>query len=129
MENHLQAVQTSLQHHHLDAILVSSLPNIIYLTGFSGFTKEDRDAFLLITKSDKYIFTHGIYKEEAEKEMADFTLINMSRGQPISASLKELIEKQRINKLGFEAFDLTVREYDHITKNLDEVIFKPTNLI
>ena len=65
----LAALADGLTAAHVDGLLITSLPNIRYLTGFSGFSTEDRDAFLLITKNHQYIFTHGIYKEAAEKEI------------------------------------------------------------
>ena len=46
-----------------DAILISSVPNIIYLTGFSAFSEIEREAFVLLTKNKKYIYAY-IYREK-----------------------------------------------------------------
>lgn len=113
----------------LDALFISSVPNIIYLTGFSGFSKEDRDAFLLITKNKQYIYTHGIYKDATEKFIKDFELVEMKRENPISKSLKYLIEKHKINKLGVEEFDLRVNEYQNLLKHLNKKTIRPAILV
>lgn len=125
----LHKLKTLLDDHNLDALFVSSVPNITYLTGFSGFGTLDRDAFLLITKKDQYIFTHGIYKEVAEKEIRDFELIPISRENPISDLLKKIIDKYQIRKLGFEAYDLTVEEYKKLLSYVPEPFLKPSYLV
>jgi Xaa-Pro aminopeptidase len=129
MSTHLSTLQSALITNNLDAVLISSLPNITYLTGFSGFTPPDRDAFLFITRQKQFVFTHGIYKEVAEKEMKDFTLIGMSRNQPIANQIKKIIQTEKLNKLGFEGFDLTVNEYERLLKEIDTSILQPTNII
>jgi Xaa-Pro aminopeptidase len=129
MNPRLQKLREFLDEENLDAIFVSSLPNIIYLTNFSDFTTLDRDGFLLITKKHQYIFTHGIYKEAVEKQVKNFTLIAIKRENPISKSVKDLIEKEKIKSLGFEAFDLKVDEYDRLLKEVDQKILKQTRLI
>jgi len=69
-----------LLHKNFDAILVSATANIIYLTGFAGFSEHEREAYLLITKTKNYIFTDGRYTEVARK-IKDFKLIEISSGR------------------------------------------------
>ena len=125
----LKRLRKLLKEQSLDAIFISSLPNITYFTKFSGFSTEDRDAFLLITKDEQYIFTHGIYREAVKKAIADFTLIEMKRENPISSALYELVSTLQINKLGFEAFDLRVSEYENIIKQIDKDILVSTDIV
>src|SRR5579872_7208845 len=96
MNPRLQKLRKFLRQENLDAIFVSSLPNIIYLTDFSDFTTFERDGFLLITQKNKYIFTHGIYKEAVERQVKNFSLIAIERENPISKSVKDIIEKENI---------------------------------
>ncbi len=128
-KNQLHTLQKILTKHKLDAFFVSSIPTITYLTHFSGFDNEDRNAFLLITRQTQYIFTHGIYKEAAQKYMSDFTLIDITREQPMSSSLQQLMEKHTIQKLGFEADDMTYLEYLSLTKKIDKNILFPADEI
>lgn len=129
MNPRLQKLRQFLHQENLDAIFISSLPNIIYLTNFSDFTQFERDGFLLITQNNQYIFTHGIYQEAVEKQVKDFKLIAIKRENPISKSVKAIIEKENIRSLGFEAFDLKVTEYERLLAEVDKKIVKPTTLI
>ena len=112
-----------------DAVFISSIPNIIYLTDFSGFSTEDRDAFLLITQKQQYIFTHGIYKEYVKKNLKKFTLIEMSRENPTSKSLKAIITKHKLKKLGYEDSDLSVWEFNRLLKHVNKKVLTPTAII
>jgi Xaa-Pro aminopeptidase len=123
----LSTFQAVLKKNNFDAIFVSAIPTITYLTNFSGFDNEDRNAFLLITPTHQYIFTHGIYTEAAEKHIPDFTLIDIAREQPMSSSLFHLVEKHAIKKLGFEAADLTYLEYLSLTKKIDKNLLVPAD--
>lgn len=118
-----------LKKHHLDGFFISSVPSITYLTHFSGFDNEDRNAFLLITAKNQYIFTHGIYKEAVKKYIKGFTLVDIERNQPLSGSLGQLIQKHKVKKLGIEADDLTYMEYLSLTKKIEEEIFIPSDII
>src|SRR5581483_3987984 len=111
MNSRLDKLRELLVKQHLDAIFISSTTNITYLTNFSDFTTTDRDGFLLITKTNQYIFTHGIYKEVVEKKLKNFKLIPIVRENPISSALKKIVQEDKIKKLGFESFDLRVNEY------------------
>lgn len=129
MDSRITKLIKLLDENSLDALFVSSLPNITYLTGFAGFSNEDRDAFLLITHKHQYIFTHGIYKEAVKRQVKNFDLIDIKRESPISASLGKLVEEEQIGALGFEAFDLRVAEYDRLTKQLNKDILSPSNIV
>src|SRR5579863_61475 len=129
MNSRLKLLRNLLDEEHLDAVLVSSLSNITYLANFSDFTSHDRDGYLLITKKNQYIFTHGIYKEAVEKHVKNFTFIHILRENPISVVIKKIAEEERIEALGFEAFDLKVNEYNRLIHEVDKKILKPTNVI
>src|ERR1700722_18570293 len=129
MNSRIQQLRKLLDKESLDAVLISTLPNITYLSSFSGFTTEDRDAYLLISKKKQYIFTHPIYREVAQKDFSDFTLVEYRRNNPFHKAVKSIIEKEKITSLGFEAFDLTVNDYIVLTEEINKKIFRPFNLI
>lgn len=129
MDARLSNLRTLLKDNSLDALFISSLPNIAYLTNYSGFSTQDRDAFLLLTKNNQYIFTHGIYKEDVKRKVTHFELIEITRESPIGTSVKNAVATHNIAKLGFEAFDLKVSEYDRLTKQIDKDILQPANLV
>lgn len=129
MDSQLALLRKHLKEKSLDALFISSLPNIAYLTGYAKFSAQDRDAFVLITQNSQYIFTHGIYKEDVKKNVKNFTLIDIKRENPISTAVKNLIDEHGIKKLGFEAFDLKVSEYERLTKQIDNNILTSSDLV
>ena len=94
---------------NFDALLVSSIPNIIYLTGFAGFSEHEREAYLLLTKTKNYIFTDGRYTEVAGKIKA-FKLVEISSKRKFIDSLKEIVIKERINKMAIDENDIKILE-------------------
>jgi Xaa-Pro aminopeptidase len=98
-----------------DALLISSIYNIIYLTGFNGFSSEEREAYLLITKNNNYIFTDARYSEVVKK-IANFKLLEISSKTSFTQILKEIVTKDKIRIIAIEENDLTAAETIKIKK-------------
>lgn len=107
-----------LKDEQLDALLISSAYNISYLTGASYFSIEEREAFILTTTKQLYLFTDGRYMEMAGKYIPHVTLVEISSSQKLTDSLKKIIEQQQYTSIGFESQNLTVHEYQSIKKAL-----------
>ncbi|MGH7710015.1 MAG: aminopeptidase P family N-terminal domain-containing protein, partial [Gemmatimonadaceae bacterium] len=65
-EGRAQALVERLRKDALDGLLVTSLPNVRYLTGFSG-----TNAILLVTATQRWLFTDFRYAEQAQTEAGD----------------------------------------------------------
>lgn len=122
MQIRLETARTILIEQSIDAVLLSSLPNIIYATDYSGFCPDERDAYVLITKTAGYIFTHALYAEAMPAAVPHLTLIEMKRDAPFAKQLETLCKKHTITKLGFEDNNLTVSEYQSITSLPIEIV-------
>ncbi len=129
MDTRLSKLRSQMLKQKLDAVLISSIPNIIYLTDFSGFGTKDRDAFLLITNTHQYLFTHAIYRDAAMKFIKKFELIGMNRENPTGESIKKLIINHSIKKLGFEDANLSVWEFERLFKKVNKKILLPTGVV
>lgn len=99
-----------------DAVLISSIPNIIYLTKYSGFSKEEREAFLFVTSTKQYILTDGRYTHAVKKLIPDFQLIEISGKNSLEKIFKNLISKHKIKRLGFEGNNLSFLEHKTFKK-------------
>lgn len=110
MDKRLLSVRTLIKRQNLDALLISSIPNIIYLSKYSGFSKDEREAFLLLTKAGQYIITDGRYSEAVRKQVKDFELIETSGNYSLKDALASLAKKLKIKKLGIEEKNITVSE-------------------
>ncbi len=109
--NLLERVKKLLAEEKLDAILLSSVPNILYLTGFSHFSKDEREAFLLITKKNQYILTDGRYSHAVRTHIKDFQLEEISSHTPLKKLLSKIVKKEKLANVGIEETNLTVAEY------------------
>jgi Xaa-Pro aminopeptidase len=113
----IDSLQNELSKNKLDALLVSNAINIFYLTGFR-FDPIEREAFLLISKKENYIFTDGRYSETVSKNIKNFKLIETTPSKKFLHNLKDLSNKSKLKKIGFEEDNLTVSEYTAIKKEL-----------
>lgn len=105
----------------LDAILISSIPNIIYLTNYSGFSKEEREAYLFITKDSQYILTDGRYSEAVKTLIPDFKLIEISSKTSATQTLKKLVKQHKIKKIGFEGHNINHLEHKKLTQTVGKM--------
>lgn len=108
-------LKTVLEQNRLDALLLNHLPNIRYLSGFTGSA-----AVLLVTKSKILLFTDGRYKEQARTEVLGARVI-VARKSALAAAgewLHGYSKKLGIRILGIEAQHLTVAERDQLGKAL-----------
>lgn len=118
-EQRLKTIKEKLKEEKLDGLLISSVPNISYLTGYSNFAKEERDGFVLITENGNYILTHSIYSSTLEGKIPNFKVIEISRRDPPEEVIKKLLKKG--DSLGIEEHDLSAYEYKKLNavfKNL-----------
>lgn len=100
---------------NFDALLVSSIPNIICLTGFAGFSNEEREAYLLVTKAGNYIFTDGRYFEVVKKIKA-FRLVEISANKNFEQVLKEIVVEEKIEKMAIDEDNIKVTELIRIKR-------------
>ncbi len=80
----------------IDALLVSGLPNIRYLTGFTG-----DNAQLLITPNSQTLFTDPRYTIQASEECTCPVKIHAKR--PLDQAVAESIRRKKFKRIGFEA--------------------------
>ncbi|MDP3726952.1 MAG: Xaa-Pro peptidase family protein [bacterium] len=122
MYSQLSKLRKEMSKHHLDAVLISSVSNITYLTGYSGFSPEEREAFLFIVAQPQglthktpgvtgYIITDGRYSEAVHAQIKNFELIERTADFPFEKILKDLAKKLKIKRVGFEENNITVSEY------------------
>lgn len=98
-------VKLSLE--NLDALLVSSSPNVTYLSGF-----RDAEGYLLVARGLAPVyFTNFLYKYEAQK-LADCN-IRVNSGNTFK-SIARTAKTLKIKRLGFEAKNISFLEYRKI---------------
>ncbi|MBI3485363.1 aminopeptidase P family protein [Candidatus Daviesbacteria bacterium] len=106
----------------LDGVLVTHATNIAYLTDYYNFSKEEREAYLLITKNSQFILTDGRYSEAIQKHLPDFRLITLTSHNIIDKQLKKLTKTKGLKKVGFEGENLSFLEYQKFSKIFIEFV-------
>ncbi len=111
-------VRHFLQTYNIDAVLISSVPNIIYLTSYSGFSYQERDAYILITKYEQYLFTNSLYFDEVKDVVKDFQIYEINKKNPFTKLLAKPLKDKNIQILGIESDNLTLKEYQVLKKTI-----------
>ncbi|MEK7617374.1 MAG: Xaa-Pro peptidase family protein [Patescibacteria group bacterium] len=114
-DKRIKDLREELLDEKLDGVLVSSVSNISYLSGYSNFSKEEREAYIFIGKNFSYIITDGRYSEAIKKEVPHLTLFERGNGKSTEELFKK--HKKEIKALGIEEDNLTVEEHKIIKKN------------
>lgn len=101
---------TELERRKLDALIVSALPNVRYLSGFTG-----SNALLLAARDEAVLFTDPRYQIQARQE-ADCR-VRVVKGPLVKALLK-VAQRGRVRSLGFEAGRLSYADYELLRQEL-----------
>lgn len=96
----------------VDALLVSRLPNVRYLTGFSGSNGQ-----VLVGAAGSVFLTDGRYDEQSRREVGDLERRIYLDGFP--ALVLEVCRFLGVTRLGFEAAGTTVKARDELEEALD----------
>jgi Xaa-Pro aminopeptidase len=124
MTTRILSLQDRLVKLHLDALLFNTsevVPsiNVRYLSGFTG-----SDAAVLITESDRRLFTDGRYKTQASEEAEGFRVhVVRSRVDAVARSLKA----QGVRRLGIEAGRVSYELVTALTRKVPELEPIPLN--
>lgn len=130
-QNRIDKIKATLTKNKLEAVLVSSVSNIAYLTGYTNFSPHEREAFLLITKNKQYILTDARYSEAIANQVKHLELVEVSSKKSAKKIISQLSKTHSIKNLGIEEGNLTVAEFNAFSyfKKLKHVDFKKNRAI
>jgi Xaa-Pro aminopeptidase len=103
----------ALDQNRLDALLVTHLPNISYLCGFTGSA-----GVLVVSQLEYLFFTDGRYTEQAHQEVKGVR-IKILPGKSGAVAAADWIAKQKSwRRIGIDAAHMTVAERGAFAKTL-----------
>jgi Xaa-Pro aminopeptidase len=111
-QHRLEQVREAMVAAGADALTITHLPNILYLSGFSG-----SNAVLLILGDLVHLFTDGRYTIQAHEE-APQTRVHIVR-TPLAQACGEFLRSRSARKrwrVAFEAASLNVAEWERLKK-------------
>jgi len=113
----LEKIKELLNEHKLDAIYVTHLPNIRYLSGFSGSS-----AFLIITKNTDYFITDFRYKKQSAEQVKGFTI---ATNYITTDEMKKIFAAEKFKNVGIESTHITVNGLETLKSTFPDVKFVP----
>jgi Xaa-Pro aminopeptidase len=108
------ALSARLDELGVDAFLVSHLPNVRYLTGFTG-----SNGWLILSAERSVFLTDGRYTEQSRHEVPDLERITCLQG--LEDPLRQQCEHLDARRLGFEAEAVTVGRHERYVEALNGV--------
>ncbi|MGA8029949.1 MAG: Xaa-Pro peptidase family protein [Bryobacteraceae bacterium] len=108
-----------LQQARANAFLVSALPNVRYLSGFTG-----SNGALLLTRDRALLFTDPRYQVQAPRE-SDCE-VKVAKG-PLTKALSSWIKRLRIKSLAFEENRIAFEDHRQLREQLPGIRLKPVS--
>jgi Xaa-Pro aminopeptidase len=113
-ETRRASAATLLDEPKLDALLVTNLHNVRYLTGFTG----SNGAVLLFKDRPAVLFTDPRYTVQSQQQVT--CRVRIAKG-PLPKSILQEINRSRVRRVGFEQDHMTVAEREALKRELEPV--------
>ena len=98
----------------VDAVLISRLPNVRYLTGFTGSAGQ-----VLLGSEGGVLVTDGRYAEQSRQEVPD--LDRVASTEPATTAIADHGRRLGVRRLGFERHAVTVAQLDGLRGALEGI--------
>jgi Xaa-Pro aminopeptidase len=122
VERRLQEVRRQLIASRLDALLVSHLPHVRYLTGFSG-----SNGLCIITLQKQYFLTDRRYRDQSKAEIEGFEISVTQVGLLEEAGKRRLLKGE--SRVGFESVHTSVEAHSKMRKLFAGSTLVPTRSV
>lgn len=117
----LSALADSLTAAHVDALLVTSLANVRYLTGFSGSS-----ALLLVSPRDTVLITDFRYQTQAPEEVGEIARVVIEPQSLWTGLWQQLGQQPVAPVIGFESAHVVHRDFQRLMEAGSRWQWRPT---
>jgi Xaa-Pro aminopeptidase len=118
-QERVNRIKRVLREDHLDGILITSLENVHYLSGFTG-----SDAALVMTETKGYFLADSRYTTQAKEEVSGFELIEYKKKVE---GLSDLMNGLELRGIGFESQNVTYGAHKELAEELSGGELIPLN--
>ena len=115
----VQNIKAKLKSHDIDGIFITSPYNISYLTNLFPSSIEEREYYLLVTKSQAYLMAPKMFMMAVKEKTKNFIYLEITAKKGLYENVLEICKKERVNSLGFEEENLLFKEYGHLEEVLE----------
>jgi Xaa-Pro aminopeptidase len=117
----LDALRAAVLDEHLDALVVTALPNVRYLTGFSGSS-----AMLLVTHAAAVLLTDFRYQAQAAAEVGDVASCRIEAASLWVGLFDQMATTPGLHVVGFESAHLLHRDFERLLREGQRWQWRPT---
>ena len=117
----MAALAAALRAAHLDALLVTSLPNIRYLTGFSGSS-----AIVVASERDLLFVTDFRYATQVSEEVGDLARVAIESQSLWNGVWRRMADAASVEVVGFESAHLVHRDFERLLSAGSQWQWRPT---
>lgn len=117
----MAALVAAMRAAHLDGLLLASLPNIRYLTGFSGSS-----ALALVTEREVLLVTDFRYATQVREEVGDAARVAIESQSLWNAIWRLMPELGPLDVVGFESAYLVHRDFERLLNAGSRWQWRPT---
>ena len=110
LKNRRARLERFFTSYNIDALLVTNLANIRYLSGFSG-----SEGALVLNREGCWLLCDSRYTSQAQAEVVDGEVRQFSEKQD---AVRGLIEELKVGRLGFESSHTTVEAFMDLSGKL-----------
>lgn len=118
----LEEVRRKLSRLKLQAIVITALPHVRYLTGFTG-----SNGVCVVTLGDQFLFTDGRYREQVRDEVQGFHTVVTSGSLFEAMKSRKLLAKT--SRVGYESQNMSVSSLATLQKQFPRNKFVPTSFL
>jgi Xaa-Pro aminopeptidase len=123
MKNRINGIQRILKDENLDAILITSLPHVRYLSGYTG-----SNGILLISPNHSDFLTDFRYQQQV-KEQVKFSQVTIV-SRDLFSGLSDIPQlKSKRTKLGFESEHINFKTFQRLQDLLPDCLLVPVDKI
>lgn len=119
MKSRIKKLQKFLKKESLDVFLVTSLPHVRYLSGYTG-----TNGMILVSPNSSIFLTDFRYQEQAKQQVRDLKVKIVPRDLLVGLPSLPLLQAQRI-KIGFESEHLSCKTYRRLKVLLPDCLLVP----
>lgn len=112
MESKKEKLTAVMEQKKIDAIIVSDEYNIRHISRFRG------EGYLYLTKKRSAILTDSRYTTQAKEEAKEFEVFEINNTCGYEQMLKQLMEEDGVEKVGFEDQHIGYAAYERWTKQI-----------
>jgi Xaa-Pro aminopeptidase len=115
------ALMAAMRVAHVDGLLLTSLPNIRYLTGFSGSS-----AVVIVTERELLLVTDFRYATQVRDEVGDLARIAIETQSLWNAVWRQMPDMGPLEVVGFESAHLLHRDFERLLSAGSRWQWRPT---